>query len=90
MYEQQQQQQKPEHITFQKHIILQLNKTKSSNEFKRQKSTHFYVCTYFYVFLTEGFLPLVSVMLAAIGYQAGLGPIPWSYTGDFFSWRSIL
>ena len=28
-----------------------------------------------------GALPLISVMLAAIGYQLGLSPIAWSYSG---------
>ncbi len=28
-----------------------------------------------------GALPLISVMLAAIGYQSGLSPITWSYLG---------
>jgi len=31
-----------------------------------------------------GFLPLISVMVVAVGYQAGLGPIPWSYTSELY------
>ena len=27
-------------------------------------------------------LPLISVMVAAIGYQFGLSPIVWSYAGN--------
>ncbi len=30
-----------------------------------------------------GVLPLVSVVLVAVFYHLGLGPIPWSYTGTF-------
>jgi len=29
-------------------------------------------------------LPLLSVIIIAIGYQCGLGPIPWSYTAELF------
>ena len=28
-----------------------------------------------------GWLPLVAIMLIAIGYHIGLSPITWSYTG---------
>ena len=28
------------------------------------------------------YLPLISVMVAAIGYQFGLSPIVWSYAGN--------
>ena len=30
-----------------------------------------------------GALPLIGAMLAAIGYQFGLSPIAWSYSGKF-------
>ena len=29
-----------------------------------------------------GFLPVFGVSLIAVTYHIGLGPIPWSYTGD--------
>ncbi|XP_023324721.1 facilitated trehalose transporter Tret1 [Eurytemora carolleeae] len=40
-----------------------------------------------------GLLPLFSVFIVAISYQAGLGPIPWSYQSELFpvdlrSWMS--
>ena len=28
-----------------------------------------------------GWLPLASIMLAAVGYHIGLSPITWAYTG---------
>ena len=36
-----------------------------------------------------GWLPLASIMLAAIGYHIGLGPITWAYTGKKFFQISI-
>ncbi len=47
---------------------------------------HFFVPTFFnpnskHIFFVLDILPLISVNIIAIGYQAGLGPIPWSYTG---------
>ncbi len=32
-----------------------------------------------------GALPLISVILAAVGYQIGLSPITWSYLGNVIS-----
>ena len=39
-----------------------------------------------------GWLPLVAIMLVAVGYHIGLSPITWSYTGKkkFESIKSIL
>ena len=31
-----------------------------------------------------GWLPLVSIMLVAVGYHIGLNPIIWSYTGKSY------
>lgn len=31
-----------------------------------------------------GWLPLTAILLIAIGYQIGLSPIPWSYTGTVY------
>ena len=36
-----------------------------------------------------GALPLIGAMLAAIGYQFGLSPIAWSYSGKFHQWYHL-
>ena len=40
--------------------------------------------------IVEGLLPLFSVFIVAISYQAGLGPIPWSYQSKFFLYTRLL
>ena len=37
-----------------------------------------------------GWLPLTAILLIAIGYQIGLSPIPWSYTGTVYLTSDII